>query len=94
MFFFTPLDCTFHAVKSKLINRFPKILILVKGMMFLFRLRVPTASENEQYRLGHFKREPGVNTAFCLHLGHPFKFIFICVPVMPPHPFVTAIRFP
>ena len=40
-------------------------MILVKGMMFLFRLRVPTASENEQYRLGRFKREPGVNTAFC-----------------------------
>ena len=64
-FFSTHLGCTFHAVKSKLINRFPKILILVKGMMFLFRLRVLTTSENELLRLVLEKREPGVNTAFC-----------------------------
>ena len=77
MFFFTHLGCTFHAVKSKLINSFPKNLILVKGMMFLFRLRLLTPSENEQPGLVNLKREHGENTAFCLHLTHPFKFIFI-----------------
>ena len=63
--FFTHLGCTFHAVKSKLINRFPKILILVKGMVFLFRLRVLTTSETELLRFVRAKREPSVNTAFC-----------------------------
>ena len=58
--FFTHLGCTFHAVKSKLINRFPKKLILVKGMMFLFRLRALTTSENELLRFVPAKREPGV----------------------------------
>ena len=40
-------------------------MILVKGMMFLFRLRVLTTSENELLRFVRAKREPDVNTAFC-----------------------------
>ena len=72
MFFFTHLGCTFHAVKSKLANRFSKFRILVKAVMILFKTRLDTFPTLDMSAIGQlFKmidENPVSNTSVCVHL--------------------------